>query len=98
MSAIKCIPEGKALENTFNCTSVTNPYTPESHGTGYMYPDTRTLPPSRRMPAHVTSVGNNCAATSELVEHMTATLPSGGRECHSNKLMWLLERLAVIDD
>ena len=87
-SAVKCIPEGKARGNPFNCTSGTNPYIPESHGTGYMYPDTRTLPPSTSMPAHITSIseaGNNCAAISKLVEHTTATFSSGGREYHSDR-------------
>ena len=58
------ISEGEAQENTFNCTSGTNPYTPESHGTGYMYPDT-CLPPSRSMPVsqEILSLGNSLAAT-----------------------------------
>ena len=59
--------------------SGTNPYTPVSHGTGYMYPNTHILPPSTSMLAHVTSVteaGNDCTATSKLVEHTTATLSS----------------------
>ena len=53
-SAVKCIPLGFTLGNTFNCMSGTNPYTPESHGTGYMYPNTHTLLPSTSMLAHFT--------------------------------------------
>ena len=70
------ISSGFALGNTFNCMSGTNPYTPETHGTGY----TRTLLPSRSMPAHVTSVseaGNDSVVTSKLVELIAANFLLG---------------------
>ena len=78
------VPRVQRLNVMYNCMSGTNPYTSETHGTDYMYmymySDTHTLPPSRCMPAHVTSVseaGNNLAKAFRRLLKRAINLPSG---------------------
>jgi len=41
LSAVLCIPEGEARENTLSCTKGTNHIHPRSHGTADLYHSAR---------------------------------------------------------